>query len=401
MKIAFVTTGLLPVPATKGGAVENLLDLFLEENEKYHEFEIDVFSMRETFAEKKAKINYPSTTFHFINTSSLPYRLIEKILIQINKFHYDGRLFGYLCGKAIRKGGYDAVIIENFPQHNIAIKRMVKIPIWLHTHNSHIQIENKWAESYLKPLDGVITVSKFIAGEVQTVADHYNITTPIVVAPNGINIKRFQKPVSKRAKDNLRKSLNITTDKKIILFTGRFTPAKGVKELLIAFSQCNHFNEYVLLVIGASTFSSNKQTPYIQECKSIAKKLGDKVIFTGYVDYHRIHEYYAIADVQCVPSIWEEPACLVSLEGMAAGLPLIVSDSGGTPEHVSKECGIIVKRDNNYIKKLSNALDYVLQNEKLRLSMGKAGQERVKSFTSECYYRNMINAINKLKSKAT
>lgn len=28
MKIAIVTTGQLPIPATKGGAVENLIDFF-------------------------------------------------------------------------------------------------------------------------------------------------------------------------------------------------------------------------------------------------------------------------------------------------------------------------------------------------------------------------------------
>ena len=35
MKIAFITDGKSPVPATKGGAVENLIEDLLDENEKY------------------------------------------------------------------------------------------------------------------------------------------------------------------------------------------------------------------------------------------------------------------------------------------------------------------------------------------------------------------------------
>lgn len=34
MKVAFLTNGTSPVPATKGGAVENLIEDLLDENEK-------------------------------------------------------------------------------------------------------------------------------------------------------------------------------------------------------------------------------------------------------------------------------------------------------------------------------------------------------------------------------
>ena len=37
MKLAIVTRGDLPVPAVKGGAVESLIDLFINQNELYKE----------------------------------------------------------------------------------------------------------------------------------------------------------------------------------------------------------------------------------------------------------------------------------------------------------------------------------------------------------------------------
>lgn len=35
MKIAILTSGILPVPAVQGGAVENLIDFYLEYNDRH------------------------------------------------------------------------------------------------------------------------------------------------------------------------------------------------------------------------------------------------------------------------------------------------------------------------------------------------------------------------------
>ena len=55
MKVAFLTVGISPVPATKGGAVENLVEDLLDENEKKHYFDFSVLSLYEEKACKKAK----------------------------------------------------------------------------------------------------------------------------------------------------------------------------------------------------------------------------------------------------------------------------------------------------------------------------------------------------------
>ena len=45
MKIAVLTSGILPVPAVQGGAVENFLDYFLEYNSVHHLHDITVYSV--------------------------------------------------------------------------------------------------------------------------------------------------------------------------------------------------------------------------------------------------------------------------------------------------------------------------------------------------------------------
>ena len=41
-KICFVTCGALPVPAIKGGAIEQLIELLINENERTPKFEFTV-----------------------------------------------------------------------------------------------------------------------------------------------------------------------------------------------------------------------------------------------------------------------------------------------------------------------------------------------------------------------
>lgn len=45
MKIAILTSGILPVPAVLGGAVENLIDYYLENNNQHQLHDITVYSV--------------------------------------------------------------------------------------------------------------------------------------------------------------------------------------------------------------------------------------------------------------------------------------------------------------------------------------------------------------------
>lgn len=394
MKIAIVTTGLLPVPATKGGAVENLIELFLEENERQQKMDVYVFSSYDQKAEYIANERYRHTKFVFIKTTGQFYKIADKFLIQVNKVFTIGRWFGHLCAYKIRKMKFDAVLVENFPFHCASLKRWVNVPILLHTHNRYIRIDYPQVKEFVENIDGIICVSDFIASEARYVNEQFGMSIPVVVAHNGINTQDFQRNYTDEQKIGIRKSLGIAENKKVVLFSGRFIPAKGVKELVEAFCLMPNKNDCVLLVIGASAFSSTTITPYMKEVSQIAQSIRDKVIFTGYVDYAKIPDYYAISDVQCVPSVWEEPACLVSLEGMAAGLAIVCSDSGGTPEHVNNDCAVVVARGNGYVERLSSALSQVLSDESLRRRMGEQGRRRSELFTSSSYYANMTKAIS-------
>ena len=54
MKIAILTSGILPVPAVQGGAVENLIDFYLEYNNIHKLHDITVISAYHKDVEKES-----------------------------------------------------------------------------------------------------------------------------------------------------------------------------------------------------------------------------------------------------------------------------------------------------------------------------------------------------------
>ena len=90
MKIAILTSGILPVPAVQGGAVENLIDFYLEHNNKHKLHDITIYSVYN----KKIKIHpaLKSTVNHFeyININSIWFKVRAKIFERKNhpKYYY-------------------------------------------------------------------------------------------------------------------------------------------------------------------------------------------------------------------------------------------------------------------------------------------------------------------------
>ena len=66
------------------------------------------------------------------------------------------------------------------------------------------------------------------------------------------------------------------------------------------------------------------------------------------------------------------------LAAMAAGLPIVASNIGGIPEAVTAECGILVPPGDPHL--LAQALLRVVEDERLRRSLGQAGRRRAADF---------------------
>jgi glycosyltransferase involved in cell wall biosynthesis len=110
--------------------------------------------------------------------------------------------------------------------------------------------------------------------------------------------------------------------------------------------------------------------------------LGDIVIFKGAIPHNQLLELYANNEVDCVilPSIvtdkGEHEGIPVSLmEAMAYKIPVISTNTGGIPELLDNDAGIIVEQKNPY--KLAEAIETLIKDEGLRRKLGESGYKKV------------------------
>lgn len=102
-----------------------------------------------------------------------------------------------------------------------------------------------------------------------------------------------------------------------------------------------------------------------------------------------IAKAYRASDLVWYPSTGDEPLGLVPLEAMAAGVPVVVSDSGGLVETVvDGTTGLVVARGDE--QALCDAATRVLNDKKLRRSLIAAGRHRVDSFRIDDYVDELV-----------
>lgn len=113
-----------------------------------------------------------------------------------------------------------------------------------------------------------------------------------------------------------------------ILFFGRLVPEKGVQVLLRALPAVAGRVPGVRLVVAG-------RGPYEEYLQQLAARLAvsERVDFVGYVDDRRRNRLLEQGWVAAFPSLYE-PFGIVALEAMAAGVPVVVSDTGGLSDIV-------------------------------------------------------------------
>lgn len=381
------------VPAIYGGAVESLLTMLIDENEKTGLCEFTLFCTYD-FSAKKIAHKYKHTKFIFIKQDfcrSIYYRF--KRLAMRKFFPASNGLMNDFSRKVfnlIKKyyspvdEFYDFFIIQEGRYVN-GLNDFCKLfgeKIFYHSHLHEIPVHGSvWPN--------VISVSDFCRKEWLSVPSE---TKNVYVLKNGIDLEKFSKCILPEERSEIRHGYNIRDNDIVIIYVGRVIPEKGVKELLIAVNLLDD-ERIKLLIVGSSDFARGKMTPYLSEVHSIVKNMKDRVLCVGYISNDELYKYYQIADIQVVPSMWEEAAGLVSIEGMASGLPLVVTKSGGLIEYVDEKCALIVDKENDVEKNISVAIRTLADDAILRKNMGAYAKKRATMFSKRNFYMNFIDII--------
>lgn len=403
MKLAMMTSGFLPVPATKGGAVENLIENFLRMNEEYEDYEITVFSIYDEKA--KEEINKFKNTKCIFIKSNLFVDSLDKSLFFIAKnilkkknshsYRFICRRLHYLnqVSKYLKKNNYDKVLLENHPSQYLALKWRDNYKKYLgkyyyHCHNEFVGTYG--CKDIIDKTQKFICVSNYISESLQTYLKLHS--SQFSVLRNGIDESKFNIKLTTAQKVELRNRYNINKGDKVLIFMGRIVKEKGVRELITALKQVNYTN-YKLLIVGAALNDLNAKTSYEFEIEELVKDMKDKVIFTGFIKYTEIPRLYHLADIAVLPSIWDDPAPLTIIESLTCGLSIITTVSGGIPEYATDGSAILIERDSKMIEHLAKEINLLLSDDIKREEMSKKAIEASRQLTLENYYKNFTNLL--------
>ncbi len=170
----------------------------------------------------------------------------------------------------------------------------------------------------------VITTSQFMLSQIRAQFDLPPDKIDIVA--NGIYTARFDALDGVDLSDFRARWAG--ADEPIVFFIGRLVPEKGVQIIVEAAPQ-------VLRQIPNARFIIAGTGGYRSELERRAGELGvqERINFAGFVSDEDRDKLYKVCNAAVFPSLYE-PFGIVALEAMAAGAPVIVSDTGGLSEVV-------------------------------------------------------------------
>lgn len=199
------------------------------------------------------------------------------------------------------------------------------------------------------------------------------------VIAGGIHLEKFPLNLSIKI---INQKYNLD-GKKVILFSGKLTEAKGIAFLVKAAKDIKGD----IYIIGDG--------PEKKNIEDLISKLGlTNVHLLGYMGDDKkeeLREFYYRADVFVAPSVVDEAFGLSIIEAMAAKRPVVASKKGGIPSTIKNGInGVLIKAENSQM--IAEACNRLLGNQELRLKMGENARKTIEQkFTwekiAEKFYR--------------
>jgi glycosyltransferase involved in cell wall biosynthesis len=193
------------------------------------------------------------------------------------------------------------------------------------------------------------------------------LTAPYIFIPNGLNSQDFKKL---RQPDLFYQHYPQTCGKTLILFLARIDPKKGLDMLANAFSIVHRqFPDTHLIIAGPDNidFTSTVQA-YFAKAGCL-----DSVTFTGILLGELKYAALAAASLYVAPS-YSEGFSMSVLEGMASGLPCVITTGCNFPEAGEKQAALVA---DIRAESIADALLWCLKNPQEANAMGDRARQLI------------------------
>jgi len=199
--------------------------------------------------------------------------------------------------------------------------------------------------------------------------------------------------IAREKKEEIKKKIAGSPDKKVVLFSGQLIVRKGVLILVEAFRRVKReFAGAALVILGTGPLKA-KILAYLTE------KQIDDVILAGFLPPEEFISYYAIADLFVLPSLYD---CfpIVIIEAMHSGLPIVTTRQVGSVGNLvlHGENGLVVEPGDP--EQLAHAMLRLLTDQELREKMGREASRLVETYSVEQVAEKMVQAFIAIASKA-
>ena len=227
------------------------------------------------------------------------------------------------------------------------------------------------AQPYFKKLHGCIAVSQPAK---ESISNYFESDYEII--PNGVRIDQYR--------DGVEPFPHLQDGMINVLFLGRADKRKGLKYLLLAYSELKwDWPNLRLVVLGPGNPNAECQ-------RIIAERNLEDVMFVGAVSDEDKFRYLKTADVYCSPATGGESFGIVLVEAMAAGLPIVTSEIPGYMTVVRNgiEAMTFPPKD---VEALAGALAKVLRDADLKRRLAENALRRADEFRWERVARRVLD----------
>lgn len=320
------------------------------------------------------EIEYPN-----LPTQAFPVKVLRAQRKLSGWRHLRHKNYAERVAKIIREKKLETLpfVLFNDPEMVIFLRQRFPKAHIVHRFDNHLEAEPRVQKNFAKAATSILGVSDFTS---RWVSRYYN-APKVETLYNGVDLQHFCPAET------------CSETVPFINFVGRTGIEKAPDLLLKAALQLStRTREFGVQIIGSNHWERFELDDYQREMQNLVTQIeaaGIEVRRLGHVGRHDLPTAIRQAQIHVVPSRWDEPFGLTTVEGMACGLAIVASNTGGTPEIIG-DSGFLFTRDS--VNELAAHLEKLVTDEKLRIEYSKLARQKAEEFSWQSTWRGLKTA---------